>query len=147
MCSEVIFPLCLSSPTYLQVLSFSSSWRSLQYSSVCLQEHRQVVGSCTNRRLLLSEHGSQTLDRETDRGGMGWGEGGGKRRERQIITVCKCHPWARPPLGQPLHTLQLVLHSHSLTSGSACDSWVVLHAGNHWAGKHPSSKIPLAHTP
>lgn len=49
--------------SHLQVLSLSSSWRSLQYSSVCLQEHRQVVGSCTNKRFLLSEqcsqHGSQ----------------------------------------------------------------------------------------
>ena len=40
---------------YLQVLSLSSCWRSLQYSSVCLQEHRQVTGSCTNKRFLLSE--------------------------------------------------------------------------------------------
>lgn len=77
----------------------------------------------------------------------GWGRGWEEERERQIITVCKCHPWARPPLGQPLRMLQLVLPSHSSTSGSACDSWVVLHAGNHWAGKHPSSKVPLAHAP
>lgn len=41
--------------SHLQVLSLSSSWRSLQYSSVCLQEHRQVAGSCTNKRFLLSE--------------------------------------------------------------------------------------------
>lgn len=50
--------------SHLQVLSLSSSWRSLQYSSVCLQEHRQVTGSCTNKRFLFSEqwsqHGSQT---------------------------------------------------------------------------------------
>lgn len=45
--------------SHLQVLSLSSSWRSLQYSSVCLQEHRQVAGSCTNKRFLLSEHWSQ----------------------------------------------------------------------------------------
>lgn len=41
--------------SHLQVLSLSSSWRSLQYSSVCLQEHRQVAGSCTNKRFLFSE--------------------------------------------------------------------------------------------
>lgn len=41
--------------SHLQVLSLSSSWRSLQYSSVCLQVHRQVAGSCTNKRFLLSE--------------------------------------------------------------------------------------------
>lgn len=40
--------------SHLQVLSLSSSWRSLQNSSVCLQEHRQVAGSCTNKRFLLS---------------------------------------------------------------------------------------------
>lgn len=99
---------------------------------------RTDVSSCLN---MAHRHWTE---RQTE---VGWGEGGGKRRERQIITVCKCHPCARPPLGQPLHTLQLVLPSHSSTSGSSCDSWVVLHAGNHWAGKHPSSKIPLAHTP
>lgn len=63
--------------TYLQVLSLSSSWRSLQYSSVCLQEHRQVAGSCTNKRFLLSEqwsqHGSQTLDTERQTR-QRWGE-------------------------------------------------------------------------
>lgn len=45
--------------SHLQVRSLSSSWRSLQYASVCLQEQRQVAGSCTNNLLLLSEQLSQ----------------------------------------------------------------------------------------
>lgn len=56
------------SGSHLQVLSLSSSWRSLQNSSVCLQEQRQVCGSCKNKCFLLSEHGLQTLDQDkTDR--------------------------------------------------------------------------------
>lgn len=45
--------------SHLQVRSLSSSWRSLQYASECLQEQRQVAGSCTNNLLLLSEQLSQ----------------------------------------------------------------------------------------
>lgn len=45
--------------SHLQVRSLSSSWRSLQYASVCLQEQRQVAGSCTNNLRLLSEQLSQ----------------------------------------------------------------------------------------
>lgn len=81
--------------SHLQVLSLSSSWRSLQYSSVCLQEHRQVTGSCTNKRFLLSEqwsqHGSQTLDRERQTEME-------RKRERCRLSQCSvtahwnCHP-------------------------------------------------------
>lgn len=45
--------------SHLQVRSFSSSCRSLQCASVCLQEQRQVSGSCTNNLLFLSEQFSQ----------------------------------------------------------------------------------------
>lgn len=77
--------------SHLQVLSLSSSWRSLQYSSVCLQEHRQVAGSCTNKRFLLSEqwsqHGSQTLDRQRDR--QRWGGRGRGRLSQCTVTTRK----------------------------------------------------------
>lgn len=102
--------------THLQVRSLSSSWRSLQCSSVCLQEHRQVTGSCTNRRFLLSEqcsqHGSQTLDGET-----GAEVGGERERKRQITTVYSLILFIkRPPIGLPWHVLLFALPGHSGTS-------------------------------
>ncbi|TNN61577.1 hypothetical protein EYF80_028189 [Liparis tanakae] len=45
------------------------------------QEHRQVAGSCKNKRFLLSEHGSQTLDRKRQT------EMGGREREDDYHSV------------------------------------------------------------
>lgn len=116
--------VCKCDGTYLQVRSLSSSWRSLQYSSVCLQEHWQVAGSCTNKRFFLSaqwsQHGSQTLDRER------WG---GKRREADYHCVL----WPsteRSPLGHPFYKLQFALPSHCLASCIAYDRWVALHTSS-----------------
>ncbi len=133
----------LTDSTYLQVLSLSSSWRSLQCSSVCLQEHRQVAGSCTNKRFLLSEqwsqHGSQTLDRDRQR----WG---GRGREADYHSV-QLPPLRKATLSKPFRMLQFALPSHCPTGFTACDSWVVLHTGSHRAGKYSSSKITLPHAP
>ena len=104
-CEKGISTCTLTGGTYLQVLSLSSSWRSLQCSSVCLQEHRQVSGSCTNKRFLLSwqwlQHGSQRLDRDrqTDRQTEGGGEEEG---ERQIITVYNYRLEEKAALGSTL---------------------------------------------
>lgn len=107
LCSKIsLFP----SSNYLQVLSLSSSWRSLQYSSVCLQEHRQVAGSCTNKRFFLSEqfsqHGSQTLHRETDRGGEEEGE-----RDYHSVQL---PPKRKATLTLALRMLQFAFPFHSL---------------------------------
>lgn len=52
-------------PTHLQDLSLSSSWRALQSASEFLQEHWQVRGFWMNNRFLLakqpSQHGSHWL--------------------------------------------------------------------------------------
>lgn len=47
--------------SHLQVLSFNSSCLDLHCICVNLQEHLQVRGSCTYKRFLLSEQGSQWL--------------------------------------------------------------------------------------
>lgn len=123
--------------THLQVRSLSSSWRSLQCSSVCLQEHRQVRGSCTNRRFLLSEqwsqHGSQTLDGDTET------EVGRERVKETDYYSVQSHPF-----------YQKATHWSALSWTPVCSSWsqqdefvdgLVLHKGDHQADKHPSSKM------
>lgn len=131
--------------TYLQVLSLSSSWRSLQYSSVCLQEHRQVAGSCKNKRFLLpeqwSQHGSQTLDRKRQT------EMGGREREDDYHSVLL--PAIRKVTIRSTLSYAPVRSSKPRPDklNCACDSWVVLHTGSHRAGKYSSSKITLPHAP
>lgn len=70
-----------------------------------------------------------------------------RRRETDYHCVQE-PPMSKATLRSALFLmLQLVPPSHCPTSGSACDSWVVLHAGNHLAGKHPSSKKKPFPTP
>lgn len=57
------------------------------------------------------------------------------------------HSVQLPPIRKATLRSALAFSSHSLTSCTACDSWVVLHTGNRGAGKHPSSKITLPTPP
>lgn len=63
LCECVCIFLFHSPDTNLQVRSFNSSCLDLQRESVNLQEHLQVWGSCTNKCFLLSEQGSQWLQK------------------------------------------------------------------------------------
>lgn len=95
---------------------------------MCLQEHRQVAGSCTNKRFLLSgqwsQHGSQTLhtERQTKTGG---------KKERSGLSPRTMTLYTyRSPTGHAFHMLQFAFPTHCLTSCIACDSWVALHTSS-----------------
>lgn len=107
---------CVHVDTHLHVRSLSSSWRSLQCSSVCLQEHRHVTGSCTNRRFLLSvqwsQHGSQTLDGETETE-----VGRESERERLLrCTVSSCSSKGRPSVCPVIYSCLFF----PVTAGQVC---------------------------
>lgn len=70
---------------------------------------------------------------------------GGRGRERlshcTVATQKKGHPYVSPFVCLGL------LFRGTVSLDTACDSWVVLHTGSHWAGKYPSSKITLSTPP